>query len=109
MSKISQHLAFVLPAVLLGSLVTFGPVAPPAAAQERSLLARQEAGANRCSQLHEYLFRYTVESPSQHHTSRLLRADVALAICDRGETERSIAMLEAEVRDARLPALVAAK
>jgi hypothetical protein len=74
-----------------------------AAAQERSLLGHSDPGSQRCSQLHEYLYRYTVESPSQHHTSRRLRADVALSICDRGETDRGIAMLEAELRAARLP------
>jgi hypothetical protein len=109
MSLIGQRFAFVLPAMLLGGLAALQFGAGAASAQERSLIARNEAGANRCSQLHEYLFRYTVESPSQHHTSRLLRADVALVICDRGEVERGIAMLEAEVRDARLPELAAAK
>ena len=91
--------ALQISAVILG---LFGSMA---AAQENSLLGRRDAGSERCSRLHEYIYRYEIESPSQHNTSRRFRSDVALTICDRGEIDQGIAMLEAEIRNARLPDL----
>ena len=88
---------------MLGVAMALAIFAGIASAQERSLLGRNDPVSSRCSQLHEYLYRYTVESPSQHQTSRRLRADVALVICDRGDTDQGVAMLEAELRAARLP------
>src|SRR5262245_15355564 len=78
-----------------------------AMAQDRPFLNRTGPGADRCDKLHAYLYRYSIESVSQNSTGRRFRADVALALCARGDFDQGIAMLEAETRHAGLPPLSA--
>lgn len=82
-------------------------VATAAAAQDRPHLNRSSPGADKCDRLHAYLYRYGIESLTQHNTGNRFRADVALALCARGDFDQGIAMLEAETRNAGLPPLSA--
>lgn len=82
-------------------------VATAAAAQDRPHLNRSGPDADKCDKLHAYLYRYDIESLTQHNTGSRFRADVALALCERGDFDQGIAMLEAERRNAGLPPLSA--
>jgi hypothetical protein len=81
--------------------------ATAATAQDRPSLNRSSPGAERCDELHAYLYRYDIESLSQHDAARRLRADVALALCARGDYDQGIRILETETRTAGLPPLSA--
>jgi hypothetical protein len=93
------------PAILVAAAAAL--VAPAAMAQDRPFLNRTSPGAERCDKLHAYVYRYNVESVSQHNTGRRFNADVALALCARGDFDQGIAMLEAEAQRAGLPPLPA--
>lgn len=74
-----------------------------ATAQDRPFLNRSNPDAAKCDELHAYLYRYDIESVSQHNTGRRFVSDVALALCARGDYERGIGILETETRNAGLP------
>jgi hypothetical protein len=74
-----------------------------AAAQDRPSLNRSNPGSEKCDKLHAYLYRYNIDSVSQHHTGRRFVSDVALSLCARGDYAGGIKILEAEIRNSGLP------
>ena len=96
--------------ILAATLAFIAALAVPlamATAQDKPSLNRTGPEADRCASLHSYLYRYDIESASQRNTGGRFRADVALALCGRGDYDSGIRILEAELRNSRLPPLPA--
>jgi hypothetical protein len=94
-------------AATLAFIAAFAMPVAMAVAQDKPSLNRTGPEADRCAALHSYLYRYDIESASQHNTGGRFRADVALALCGRGDYDSGIRILEAELRNASLPPLPA--
>lgn len=96
-----------IPAATLAFIAALAAPLAMATAQDKPTLNRTGPEADRCASLHSYLYRYDIESASQRNTGGRFRADVALALCARGDYDSGIRILEAELRNSRLPPLPA--
>lgn len=66
---------------------------------------KQEDNAqrSRCHSLYEYLFHYEIEGFSHHDTGERMRSEVALELCNGGNTRDGLNMIMYELQRARLP------
>lgn len=93
--RLSRYGTFI---VVVAQVLSLGAMAP-AMAQDKMASA---ATAARCDKLRSALGQYDFEKGSQHLSGRRLRADVALALCAKGDYEQGVAILEQVAREAGL-------